>query len=161
FPFETVLSAGESLHIEKKSGTPLIYSAYRLKRVADEYTGDAFEIHTRLNNDSLTAGEKTTLFVTVNVKQKNAEHVMIEVPIPAGCSYASKNNYHQGREVYREYFKDRLAIFCEQLPVGTYEYKIELLPRYSGRYLLNPAKVEMMYFPVIHSNNSMRKVNIQ
>jgi uncharacterized protein YfaS (alpha-2-macroglobulin family) len=106
------------------------------------------------------------LWVTLQVKQKNAEHVMIEVPIPAGCSYASKNmNFgyyaNPGREVYREYFKDRVVIFCEKLPVGIYQYKIELLPRYSGRYSLNPAKVEMMYFPVIHSNNDERRVMIE
>jgi hypothetical protein len=165
FPYETTLTAGEQLNLEKKSGTPLIYSAYQLKYVTNRNTGDAFEVFTSLENDSLAAGEKTTLFVTVNVKQKNAEHVMIEVPIPAGCSYASKNNYYSGyysgNQVYREYYKDRVAIFCESLPIGVYTYQIELLPRYSGRYILNPAKVEMMYFPVIHANNDLRKIWIR
>jgi uncharacterized protein YfaS (alpha-2-macroglobulin family) len=167
FPCETTLDAGEQLHIEMKSGIPLIYSAYQLKWVTTGYTGDAFEIETRLNNDNLTTKKKTTLHVTVQVKQKNAEHLMIEVPIPAGCSYDSKttnyDSYYKasGQEVYREHFKDRVAIFCENLPVGTHEYRIELLPRYSGSYTLNPAKVEMMYFPVIHANNDERKVSIE
>jgi hypothetical protein len=167
FPYEATLGAGEKLHIEMKSGIPLIYSAYQLKRVTTEHVGDAFEIQTRLSNDSLKAGEKTTLLVTLQVKQKNAEHVLIEVPIPAGCSYDSKavNSYQYytapGREVYREHFKDRVVIFCETLPVGTYNYRIELLPRYSGSYSLNPAKVEMMYFPVIYSNNDIQKVYIE
>ncbi|GHV58045.1 hypothetical protein FACS1894182_08650 [Bacteroidia bacterium] len=165
FPCDILLSPGEQLTVEMKSGIPLIYSAYQLKRVTKEYIGDAFEIQTRLNADSLTAGEKTTLYVSVQVKQKNAEHVLIEVPIPAGCSYDSKAAFSayipQRGEFYREYFKDRVAIFCENLPVGTYEYRIELLPRYSGRYWLNPAKVEMMYFPVIHSTNGERTVRIE
>jgi uncharacterized protein YfaS (alpha-2-macroglobulin family) len=165
FPYETTLTAGERLNIEKKSGMPLIWSAYKTKYVTVQHTGEAFEVVTYLGNDSLTAGKKTTLHVTVTVKQKNAEHVMIEVPIPAGCSYASKNNYYSGyysgQEVYREYFKDRVAIFCESLPVGVYTYRIELLPRYSGRYVLNPAKVEMMYFPVINANNDLRKILIR
>jgi uncharacterized protein YfaS (alpha-2-macroglobulin family) len=167
FPYETTIGSYEQLDIEMKNGIPLIYSGYRLKRVTTGYTGDAFKIQTRLDNDSLTAGEKTTLMVTVEVKQKNAEYVMIEVPIPAGCSYNSKTandyNYYMnpGKEVYREYFKDRVVIFCENLPIGTYDYKIELMPRYTGRYFLNPAKIELMYFPVIYSNNDERKVGIE
>jgi len=162
FPYTTTLYPNEQLHLEMRNGTPLIYSAYQLKRVTAEYIGSAFEIQTRLNNDSLIAGKKDTLHVTLQVKQSNAEHVMIEIPIPAGCSYASKNtNYWQRQETYREHFKDRVVIFCEKLPIGTYEYKIELLPRYSGSYHLNPTKVEMMYFPVIHSNNDERKVRVE
>jgi uncharacterized protein YfaS (alpha-2-macroglobulin family) len=165
FPYETTLNAGEQLNIKKKSGMPLIYSAYKTKYVTTQTIGDAFEVVTSLVNDSLTAGEKTTMQVTLTVKQKNAEHVMIEIPIPAGCSYASKNNYYSGyysgKETYREYFKDRVAIFCERLPIGVYTYQIELLPRYSGQYILNPAKAEMMYFPVINANNDLRKVLIR
>ncbi|MDR0232825.1 MAG: carboxypeptidase-like regulatory domain-containing protein [Dysgonamonadaceae bacterium] len=166
FPYETTLNASEQLSIEKKQGIPLIYSAYKIKRVIAENQGEAFEINTRMNTDTLQAGVAATLTVAVKVKQKNAEHVMIEVPIPAGCSYASKNNYSRygygsGREVYREYFKNRVVIFCESLPIGEYIYSIALLPRYTGKYILNPAKVEMMYFPVIESNNGIDKVVIE
>jgi hypothetical protein len=165
FPYTTTLSPGEQLHLEMKSGIPLIYSDYQLKRKTTEHTGDVFKIATQLNNDNLIAGKPTTLQVTLQVKQANAEYVMIEIPIPAGCSYASKTtNYYRfassGYETYREYFKDRVVIFCEKIPIGTYEYNIELLPRYSGAYYLNPAKVEMMYFPVIYSNNNERRVRI-
>jgi hypothetical protein len=165
FPYTTTLYPGEQLKIEMKSGIPLIYSDYQLKRATAEHTGDAFKIETKLANDSLIAGKQTTLHVTLQVKQENAEYVMIEIPIPAGCSYASKKtNYYNfissGRETYREYFKEKVVIFCEKLPTGTYEYNVELLPRYSGNYYINPAKVEMMYFPVIYSNNNERKVRI-
>ena len=166
FPYTTTLYPNEQLHLEMKNGATLIYSDYQLKRVTREYIGSTFEIQTRLNKDSLIAGKKDTLHVTLQVKQSNAEHVMIEIPIPAGCSYASKTTnfspyYRLQQETYREHFKDRVVIFCEKLPIGTYEYKIELLPRYSGSYYLNPAKVEMMYFPVIHSNNDERKVRVE
>jgi hypothetical protein len=165
FPYNITLSSGEQLRVEMKSGLPVIYSDYQLKRVTTEHTGAAFKIETKLNNDNLIAGKQTTLHVTLQVKQANAEYVMIEIPIPAGCSYASKkSNYYRfsnsGYETHREYFKDRVAIFCEKLPIGTYEYEIELLPRYNGNYYLNPAKVEMMYFPVIYSNNDERRVRI-
>jgi uncharacterized protein YfaS (alpha-2-macroglobulin family) len=166
FPYTTTLFAGEQLQVDMKKGLPIIYSDYQLKRVTAEHTGAAFKIETTLNDELLVAGKQTTLHVKVQVKQANAEYVMIEIPIPAGCSYASKKtNYYRfsnsGYETHREYFKDRVAIFCEKLPIGTYEYAIELLPRYNGNYYLNPAKVEMMYFPVIYSNNDERRVRIE
>jgi hypothetical protein len=162
FPFETQLAPGEQLNIEKKSGMPLIYTAYSMKRIKEGQSGDAFEISSEISSgDTLTAGIPVNLLVTVKVKQENAEHVMIEIPIPAGCSYVDKlQHYYYNREVYREYFKEKTVIFCEKLPVGTYTFNIRLLPRYTGSYILNPAKVELMYFPVIHANNDLRKVNI-
>ncbi|MDR1335306.1 MAG: carboxypeptidase-like regulatory domain-containing protein, partial [Tannerella sp.] len=164
FPYETVLLPGEQLTVEKQQGMPLIFSAYRTKYVTGKNTGDAFEVKTILSHgDTLTAGVPVTLTVEVEVKQKNAEHVMIEVPVPAGCSYPSKRPHHYGRygpETYRESFKEKTVIFCESLSQGSYTFDIDLLPRYTGRYILNPAKVEMMYFPVINSNNDLRKVEI-
>ncbi|MDR0823462.1 MAG: carboxypeptidase-like regulatory domain-containing protein [Prevotella sp.] len=163
FPYNTELNPGESLKIQKKDGMPLIYTAYSYKLVTTEHTGEAFKVNTYLPNvDKLTAGVPATLSVIVDVKQEKATYVMIEVPIPAGCSYISKRqNYsYRNGEVYREYFKEKVVIFCESLPPGIYTYNIELLPRYTGSYILNPAKVELMYFPVINANNNLRRINI-
>lgn len=162
FPYETTLRPGEYLNIEKKDGMPLIYSEYTIKRQTKARSGEAFEISSTLSEggDIVTAGKPFTLTVEVKVKQKNAEHVMIEVPIPAGCSYASKPNYFYGREVHREYFKEKTVIFCESLPMGTYKFDIQLLPRYTGRYIMNPAKAELMYFPTINANNDLRRITI-
>ena len=163
YPYKMVLHSGEQLNIEKKDGAPLFYSAHSVKRVTEERIGDAFEVSTRFENNSniLIGGKPVNLNVTVKVKQRNAEHVMIEVPIPAGCSYASKRQSWSNREVYREHFKEKAVIFCESLPIGTYTFTIQLLPRYTGKYILNPAKVEMMYFPIINANNALRKVEIK
>jgi hypothetical protein len=161
FPFDTTLFAGESLNIEKINGMPLIYSAYRTVNVIEEHTGDAFEVSSVLSGgDTLTAGRPVSLTVEVKVKRKQAEHIMIEVPVPSGCSYASKPQSYYGGEVHREYFNEKAVLFCERLPEGTYTFTIPLLPRYSGTCLLNPAKVELMYFPVIHANNHLRKITI-
>lgn len=163
FPYNTILKAGEQLEIEKIKGVPVICSVYKMKRVKKENIGEAFEISTKFESgDMLTAGKNAKLIVEVIVKEKNAEHIMIEVPIPSGCNYASKPNYFWGRkEVHREYFKEKTVIFCEQLPEGKHVFEISLIPRYSGKYILNPAKVEMMYFPVINANNDLRKISIE
>ena len=86
---------------------------------------------------------------------------MIEVPIPAGCSYG--NNKYSGsyREVHREYFKHKTNIYLENINEGSYTYSIKLQPRFSGAYTLNPTKVELMYFPTFSGNNGVKKTVIK
>jgi uncharacterized protein YfaS (alpha-2-macroglobulin family) len=85
---------------------------------------------------------------------------MIEIPIPAGCSYNSKEQSWSNNEVHREYFKEKVSIFCRKLKQGKYTYTINLMPRLHGKYTLNPAKAEMMYFPVFYGREGMKKVVI-
>jgi alpha-2-macroglobulin len=96
----------------------------------------------------------------VEVK-KDAEYVMINVPIPAGCSYALKNQSRSNGEVHREYDMHEVRIYCEKLKAGRYEYKLSLVPRYWGKYHVNPAKVEWMYFPVMFGRTGAKKVTIK
>lgn len=100
--------------------------------------------------------------LVTNVEVKNeAQYVMIEIPIPAGCSYRAKPNNYWNRELHREYFKDRVTIFCENLPIGKYTYTIPLEPRFSGVYTLNPTKAEQMYFPIFYGRNEMGRTTIE
>lgn len=166
FPYETVVKSGEKLQITKTSGIPIFYSSYKIKRRTQQQFGDAFEITTSLSSNILEKGVPVTLFVDIKVKEENAEYVMLEIPIPAGCIYnedskkTSMLGYYRNNETHREYFKDYTAIFCSKLAEGTYRFQVDLIPRYSGSYTLNPAKIEMMYFPVINANNDLRKVAI-
>ena len=99
------------------------------------------------------------LLVEVEVKA-DADYVMIQVPIPAGCSYEAK----EGKgpyEVHREYFRHKVNIFCDKLPKGKYTYTIKLLPRYTGAYTLNPATAELMYFPSFFGRNELKQVRVK
>jgi hypothetical protein len=100
------------------------------------------------------------LEVTVNV-EKDADYVMISVPIPAGCSYAAKPQSRVQGEVYREYDIHETRIYSERMKKGTYHYSINLTPRYKGSYTLNPAKAEWMYFPVMFGRNSFSRTVIR
>lgn len=104
--------------------------------------------------DSLPAGKMVDLKVKVNVKYKG-NYVMIEVPIPGGCSYGVKSGSNR-YETHRESFKEKVSIFCESLPEGEHVFTIPLQPRYSGLYYLNPVQVQMMYFPVLNGNNEIK-----
>lgn len=158
FPYHARLTAGDSLLISKTGKEPLLYSVYSMKRVMNARQSDAFKVEATLEKDSLVAGVPVTLTVTLQVKQEGAQYVMLEVPVPAGCSYASKPVNFSRSEVYREYFKEKTVIFSEKLPVGTYQFTVPLLPRFTGKYTLNPVKVELMYFPVVNANNAGREI---
>jgi uncharacterized protein YfaS (alpha-2-macroglobulin family) len=57
--------------------------------------------------------------------------------------------------------KDRAIFFIEDLRTGNYTYEIELEPRYTGTFTMNPAKAELMYFPVFFGRNAIKKVAIK
>ena len=168
FPFETkiVLSEEQPLHVQNFGSTPIFYTTFQeFWNPEPIMKDDIFAIKTHLvqnqkTTDDLEAAVAADLVVNVEVK-KLAEYVMIEIPIPAGCSYRAKPNNYWNRESHREYFKDRVAIFCEDLPIGEYTFTIPLEPRFSGTYTLNPTKAEQMYFPVFYGRNEMEKVEIK
>lgn len=63
-------------------------------------------------------------------------------------------------ETHREYFKDRTVIFCENMTPGKYTFVISLLPRFTGKYIINPAQVSLMYVPVVNANTDMKIVRV-
>ena len=120
FPFETRLNAPGRLILKKTGDFPLYVSYFnRYWNPAPEVKEKDFVVHTFFENEDsslLREGEKTKLIVKVQVL-KDADYVMINIPIPAGCSYAEKNQ-HRGFEVHREYFRNETSIFCEKLKEG-------------------------------------------
>jgi hypothetical protein len=163
FPFSMSLKPGMQLNVTKSGAFPVYMTTYNMHHEKrPEKRENDFVITTFFENDTagiLSAGRETTLCALVEVK-KEAEYVMINVPVPGGCSYASKNK-NVRYETHREYFRNETAIFCEHLPAGTYTFKISILPRYSGSYTLNPASISLMYFPVFNANNELKKVRVK
>lgn len=132
-----------------------IDSLFAIKTVfKDKKTGQIVE--------SLVAGSPVTMEVEVNVKQ-DGEYLMLEVPIPSSCSYASKHvGYYDGyTRSYREYFRQKTAFYFRRLGVGKYHFQIELLPRYTGHFTVNAARMESMYFPVLAGQNVIGSVKVK
>jgi len=161
FPLEMTTGTG-SFTVTKTGNAPVYFTAYReFWNSSPVPSGGGFEVRTTLGRDTLlTAGKPVTLSVQVTVKN-DAEYVMIEVPVPAGCSYESKAQSRQNGEVHREYYNHKTNIYCKYLKKGTYTWSIELLPRYSGRYTLNPAVAECMYFPTLYGREKTKTVTIR
>ncbi|MBX2923556.1 MAG: carboxypeptidase-like regulatory domain-containing protein [Chitinophagaceae bacterium] len=163
FPYVSTISNNSiPVRITKQGGGMMYVTAWQKIFNADpQPVTNNFVISSRFEKNeqpvtSLQSGEKTMMKVTVNVL-KDAEYVLVEIPIPAGCTYAEKLQDWNG---HKEFFKDRMVIFVERMPKGKYEYTVELEPRYSGKYHLNPAKAELMYFATFYGRNEMKAVEI-
>jgi TonB-dependent SusC/RagA subfamily outer membrane receptor len=163
FPFEMNIDPTHEVEVSKTGVFPVYFTSYQ--RYWDNtpiLKMEDFEISTSFDNKSMSlldAGQETKLITKVMVK-KDAEYVMINIPIPGGCSYSDKKN-NLRNESHREYFKNETTIFCDYLPKGEYTFEIELIPRYSGSYTINPAKIELMYFPTFNANNEIKTIKIK
>lgn len=163
FPFEMHINPTKKISVSKSGDFPVYLgnSQSYWNPSPKENKGD-FEIKTHFKNNTLNqliAGKEVTLIANIKIR-KNAEYLMMNIPIPSGCSYAEKRNNYRN-ETHREYFKNETAIFCQKLQKGEYNFEIKLLPRYSGNYHLNPAKIEQMYYPVFNANNESKRVKIK
>ncbi len=165
YPYSIKLEANDKVLI-KKRGRQVVFvnlgsDFYNKKPVSeDKY----FKINTHFERngevlDSLIAGEKVDMRVDVNVLKKSG-YLMLEIPIPSVCTYASKPAYCRN-ESYREYHKDKLCVYYKSLEQGVYHVNIELVPRFTGIAIVNPARMENMYFPVFFGHNKISQINIK
>jgi hypothetical protein len=155
-----------AVSLQKTGPGPLYCTAYQQwQNPAPQPNGTLFGLRTRLEQGSqpveaLRRAERADLVLELQVKQR-ASYVRIEVPIPAGCSYAAEAQSASPAETHREQFRDRTVIFCEDLPVGRYLFRIPLEARFSGRFTLNPARAEHLYFPTLSGQNGMGVVKVE
>ncbi len=157
----------ERLKVEKTGVETVYLSIFQTYQNPEpEAVEGAFVLKTHAEEQSdtvtfMTAGKAVKWVVSLETKSA-ADYIMLEIPIPAGCSYLNKPpaRWQEG-EAYREYQRDRVLVFYEHLPEGKREISIELLPRFRGSYQLNPAKVEQMYFPIFYGREGQKCMKIK
>lgn len=161
FPFEMKTDASSNFTINKTGSSPVYLTSYQTYWNSEpvKKQNDFIVTSNITNKQTLIAGERFTITVHVQVL-KDAEYVMLNIPIPASCSYAEKPQAYSN-EAHREYYKNETAIFCESLKRGNYNFNITVIPRYSGTFTINPAKMELMYFPTFNANTEMKKVYVE
>jgi len=166
FPYRKEIDAVSPIRISKSGDLPVYFTAYQQQwnknpsAVADAFRVNSFFESNNRTVSVLKAGEPVILQADIEVRG-DADYVMIEIPIPSGCSYDNKNQPRLNNEVHREYFKDKVSIFCSSLKKGSYSFKVSLLPRYTGKFNLNPARAEMMYFPVFYGREGLKVISIE
>jgi uncharacterized protein YfaS (alpha-2-macroglobulin family) len=167
FPYTQTFKSDEQIKVRKEGTGPAFVTAYQNfwnpNPAVEKEKGLAVETRFKENGTAvavLKEGKPVKLEATVTLTGE-AEYVQIEVPIPAGCSYESKSNGYFRMEAHREHFKDRVVIFCNKLGKGTHTFEIELLPRFTGTYTVNPAKAELMYFPIFYGNEKIKEIVVE
>jgi hypothetical protein len=166
FPFTAMLSATAGpLTLRKEGLLPLYATAYQnrwnpapapVTATSTVRTSLAGQTGTRV---TLRAGRPTELLVTVDVKAE-ARYVLLEAPIPAGCSYGEPAQPHH-LETHREYLRHQTGIFLDRLPIGRHQFHIALQRRFRGVYTLNPAKAELVYFPTKFGRSASKQAVVQ
>jgi alpha-2-macroglobulin len=162
FPTELKFKPDDSITITKYGTFPVYITSYQHYWKSDPSVDTSdFKIETSFADNDLvmTAGKAEKMVVTLKV-EKDAQYVMVEVPVPGGCSYESRAGYFSGA-CHTEFYKDHVSLFFENITPGNYRYEIDLLPRYTGKYTINPAKAELMYFPIFSSNNGLKQMMIK
>jgi len=166
FPYAAESGNTGKMLIKKQGNWPVYFTAYQQYwnpspiKVSGDFIVSSFFEKNGAPIAILKAGEPVIMNVVVDVKG-DAGYIMVEIPIPAGCSYKDKHQYFFNNEVHREYFKNKVSIFCSSLRKGKYVFTVSLLPAYSGSYQLNPAKAAMMYFPVFYGQEAIKKIKIE
>lgn len=160
--------AQKTLSFTKTGSTPLFFTAYQssfnTNPVLKNELADielSYFVKDR-EQQQLKAGTPVTMICSLQVKEK-MEYCTLSLPIAAGCDYGDKVQgaySHQLREVHREYFRDRVVIYFENIAPGAYAIEVALEPRYSGSYVQNPSQLELMYFPTLNANNTLKRVEI-
>jgi hypothetical protein len=166
FPANIELQAGSNELSIAKTGFGKVYvSIYHSSWLqAPPKVDSIMEVQTRFYQNGkkiehIFAGQAIEMEVELTLK-KGASYLMIEVPIPAGCSYGVKDLAMEAHVAHAEYHKDKVYIYINHADAGSHTYRIKLQPRYYGTYTLNPAHAEMMYSPLIFGRNAIRLVEI-
>ncbi len=162
FPFSAKLSSTDTINVTKTGDFPIYFTYYQEywdpapKSIENDFI---VTTHFSKQTNTLVAGEPILLTTNLTLK-KDAEFVMLNIPIPAGCTYQDKTG-RVSYETHREYFNNETSVFFEYLPKGEYTIKLKLIPRYTGTFTLNPAQVSLMYFPTFNANDKLKKVLIE
>lgn len=164
FPYQISMTEEKELEVSYTGKQPVYLSAYQRnwnenpQQVSGMFTVNSYFSENGKTTSTLRKGDPVNLKVDVEVSGQT-DYVMIEIPIPAGCTIQEKKSGAYN-EVYREYYKDRVLIFFEKLQKGRLDFSITLLPQFSGNFSLNPAKAMEMYYPTHFGREKMKQIPI-
>lgn len=164
FPYSTEFPAIDSFKLELSCNRPVyITSTTSYWNPKPNVKSDYFDVTSAFKRNkeqvqTLIQGEQVELHVTIRAK-KDAQYVMVEIPIPAGCTYESKQKQYS--EVHREHFNNKVYVYVQRMPKGTHTYTVKLSSTHAGTYTLNPARVELMYYPIFNGHNACKKVVVK
>jgi len=166
FDKELIIKPGESFTLNKKGDSKVFAMQYSQYFDAHPTAVDSlFKVEIQYFVDdslvtSFTAGDQVIMKLNV-IAKKQADYAMIEIPLPASCTYSNANIIENSVEVHREKYKEKLIIYCESLPEGQTTFQVELQARFPGTFNVNPASVKEMYYPFFFGRNGMERIRVE
>ncbi|MEL7144868.1 MAG: alpha-2-macroglobulin family protein [Bacteroidota bacterium] len=159
FPHEQKLAGGD-FELKNTGRGQLFFTAYRDYWNPEPIRADSLIQVISYFSDAtaLTMGKVATLKVDIYT-QETLDYVMVSIPIPAGCSFQDKPGYRFGAS-HIEYRYDRVNLYFDRLYEGHEQLSFQLIPRFEGNFQLNPAKVELMYFPTYYGHEAQKEIVI-
>ncbi|MCI4669023.1 MAG: hypothetical protein MRZ79_12890 [Bacteroidia bacterium] len=162
--FPKIIPLSDAAEITKKGHDPAYVSVFREEWNPNPQRLDSiFKLTSSIYKDgkqapSLKKGESYQFLVEVDAASF-ANFIALTIPIPAGCTFSEK--IPAAGELHREYYKDRVVIYLENMDKGKHSFVVPLLSRFGGNYSLNPVQVEMMYMPQFRGNNEIKQLSIE
>ena len=120
---------------------------------------------------SMVAGESGTLEVDLTTAARN-RYVVVDIPLPAGLEPIDRSLGRGGGSKrtrgghgtlpysHQELRDDRVLLFIDKLPAGTYHYRVPVRATHEGSYSMPPAHARAMYNPEVSGNTGGRTVEI-
>ena len=150
---------GKNIRLIKKGGGQAFASFTGSRHYADPAADEThFKVKSHWEKPP-QVGEITNLILEIK-PQQSLEYLMVEIPLPGGCTVAPKTTNFRNKSVYQEVRGNKVYLYLRQME-GTFNYKLPLLARYAGKFNLNPIKIELMYFPTFGGNNSRKMVVVK
>ena len=161
FPFDYESTEGGLLTVKKTGTGPIYLAAHQETRLRDPKVNEKHFIvktsYSKVDGATLKAGEVIDMSIQFQAK-KDAEYLVLDVPIPASCTYVDKGKGYL--ETHREYYRNKVSYFFKTLRRGEYELKIKLIPRFEGSFTQSPAQAHWMYFPTVAGWNESKRVSV-
>lgn len=166
FPFKRSYDGDQEISLRKTNNSDAYVSFtqafWESKPVIQDQLGtiSVSFVDKRMNEvNELNSGESYTMRISIDLNE-DAKYLMIEAPLIGGTQYASKpKGYMRGE--HREYFKEKTNLYFESLEAGKYSFDIQIVAMFPGEYTLNPTQMNLMYTPLISSNNQSKKLSIK
>jgi len=151
YPMELKFKPNQEIKFEKTGASVNVYTFEHKIERTPTCSDSLFKVTTKFMEKGkevtyLTSGEPVTMEVEVIVR-KSSQYVLMEIPIPASCSYGGNLPQTNVYEEYRKKYDHMTAIACRNLSAGRHKFYIQLIPRFEGSYSVLPASIGLMYYP--------------
>ncbi|MBK7764331.1 MAG: carboxypeptidase regulatory-like domain-containing protein [Bacteroidetes bacterium] len=161
FPYRLAIT-GTNYTMKHSGGNVFVNTAEEKWMMQPTKQDSIYQIQSSFEQQSKTvetikAGIPCTFKVSVDAYKTN-EHVMLEIPIPAGMRVVNKAQ-QSGATI--EYFKQKIVLFFPKLHQGQQTFYFEMLPNIKGSFMLPAAKCSLMYYPHVYGNNENKTIEIK